>query len=95
MIDLTPEGLVVRPFWSSLNRKVVRIGEEVLSAHVRPRDRRTDLNVRATGVYAAGGPLEFAGFEVVTCRTAQGVIEFAIPRPDVPLFLHYVNRRRN
>lgn len=91
MLDLFPGGPTVRPFWYSFRRRRFRIAEPITSARVRPRDPRTDLNVRATGLYAAGKPLGWAGFEVVQCRTVQGLIEFAVPRPDVPLLLHYFN----
>jgi hypothetical protein len=32
--------------------------------------------------------------EVITCRTSGGTVEFAVPRADVPLMLHYINRRK-
>jgi hypothetical protein len=92
MLDLTPDGLVIRPFWYGLIRRRYRIGEPVTEAHVRPRDSRTDWNVRATGAYEAGGRLAWAGFCVVHCTTEQGFIELAVPRPDVPLVLHYLHR---
>ena len=67
--------------------------EDVTSALVRPRNRGTDVNVPATGVYSPGGIFSDAGFETVTCETAAGEIEVAAPRPDVPLMLHYINSR--
>jgi hypothetical protein len=92
MMDLAPGGLVVRPFWSTLIRRRYRISEPVTEAHLRPRNRRTDWNVRAAGVYAPGAPLDWAGFSVVHCVTSGGFIEFAVPRPDVPLVLSYLRR---
>jgi hypothetical protein len=93
MLDLEPGGMVVRPFWYGFNRRRYRIEEQVTAAYVRPRDSRTDWNVRDGGAYAAGGRLEWAGFSVIHCRTPQGFIEFAVPRPDVPLVLHYLRRK--
>ncbi len=92
MLDLTSDALVLRPFWYSLNRRPMTITERVLSAQVRPRNFKTDWNIKATGVYAPGSRLEWAGFEVVSCRTSAGILEFAVPRPDVPLVLHVMNR---
>jgi len=88
MLDLTSDALVLRPHWHSLNRRQIAIREPVLSAQVRPRNFKTDWNIRATGMYAAGARLEWAGFEVVSCQTHLGILEFAIPRPDVQLVLH-------
>ena len=92
MLDLTSDALVLRPFWYSLDRRRLTITERVLSAQVRPRNSRTDWNIRATGVYAPGSRLEWAGFEVVSCQTSAGTLEFAVPRPDVPLVLHVLHR---
>ncbi|SRR5713226_9788589 len=92
MLDLTPDGLVVRPFWYAIRRARFRIDPPVLSAHVRLRNSKTDWNVRSTGIYAPGRILEWAGFTVICCQISQGVIEFAVPRPDVPLLLHYFSR---
>lgn len=91
MLDLLPGVPVVRPFWYAIRRERFRIEEPITSAHVRSRDPKTDRNVRATGIYATGKPLSWAGFVVVHCRTSLGVIDFAVPRPDVPLILHYFN----
>lgn len=91
MADLTPKGLVIQPFWYS-RRRPIYIEEQILSAEVRSRNLRTDWNVRTTGAYARGGILEWAGFEVIHCGTELGSIELAVPRPDVPLLLHYLNR---
>jgi hypothetical protein len=88
MLEVTTGALALRPFWCSLNRKHLPITESVLSAKVRPRDFKTDWNIKATGVYAAGSRLEWAGCEVVSCQTSVGTLEFAVPRPDVPLMLH-------
>lgn len=93
-LDLAPDALVLRHFWSSPSRSSFRIPrQEVTSAWVRPRNGGTDLNVPAAGVYSPGGIFSYAGFEVVTCQTAGGEIELAVPRPDVPLMLHYINSR--
>jgi len=51
MLDLTTDALVLRPFWYNPNSKHLTITERVLSAQVRPRNRKTDWNIRATDVY--------------------------------------------
>jgi hypothetical protein len=94
MLDLSPDGIVVRPYWSSLRRRVFRVTEDITEAYVRPRDLKTDWNIRATGAYAEGGSLSHIGMEVITCRTELGPIEFAVVRPDVPLMLHYLDLRK-
>jgi len=93
MLDLGPEGIVVRPYWFSLNRKVYRVREEMVEAAIRPRDIKTDWNLRATGAYGEDGYLSHIGSVVVSCRTGLGQIEFAVIRPDAPLMLHYLKRR--
>lgn len=90
MADLSVDGIVVRPYWYSLDRRVFRVTEEIIEAHVRPRNARTDWNIRATGSYSANGSLAHIGMEVITCRTSLGIIELAVVRPDVPLVLHYL-----
>ena len=93
MIDLCPDGIVVRPFWYSLRRRAFRVAGAVSEAHVRPRNQETDRHVRATGDYAEGGALSHIGMEVVTGRTDLGTIEFAVVRADLPLLLRYLNDR--
>ena len=93
MVDLTPDVMAIGPFWYALRRERLRIEERILSAQVRPRDPRSDWNVRAAGIYAPGSGLDWAGFEVIRCQSELGVIELAVPRPDVPLLLHYLDRR--
>jgi hypothetical protein len=93
MVELTPEGIVVRPYWFSLNRKTYRMREEAFEAAVRPRDAKIDWNLRATGAYGEHGYLSHIGRVVVSCRTGLGQIEFAVVRPDAPLVLHYLKRR--
>jgi hypothetical protein len=90
MLDLSNDALVLRPFWYSLSRRRIAITEQVLAAHVRPRNFRTDWNLRATGMYAPGAILEWAGADVISCQTSSGTLEFAVPRPDVPLVLHVI-----
>jgi hypothetical protein len=93
MIDLSPDGILILPYWYDPRRRMLRVTEEIIEAHVRPRNPKTDWNIRATGAYAEGGALSHIGMEVITCRTDLGSIEFAIIRPDVPLMLHYINHR--
>jgi hypothetical protein len=88
MLDLTSDALVLRPYWYSLSRTQMTIKEPVLSARVRLRNFKTDWNIRAAGVYAPGARLEWAGFDVVSCQTHLGILEFAVTRPDVQLVLH-------
>jgi hypothetical protein len=94
MIDLSPHGIVVRPFWRALRRRAFHVTEEITEARVRARDPRTDWNIRATGAYAAGGAFSNAGMEVIACRTDLGTVEFAVVRPDVPVFLHYIGQEK-
>lgn len=91
MLDLTPDALIFRPFWSSPYRSRFRIprgdiiGGEIISAV----QGRTDP---ATVLYAPGsGLFEWAAFDVIACTMAEGKLELAVPRPDVPLMLHYFN----
>lgn len=95
LLDLAPGGMVIRPSWYLFWRRALRLSEGILDAHVRPRNRKTDLNVKAKGIYAEGQPFAYAGFEVITCRTGSGIIEFAVPRPDVPLMLYYLHQVRD
>jgi hypothetical protein len=93
MLDLTADGLIFRPFWSSPSRARFRIeAGEVTSAQLQPSGHRTGLNVPTTGVYQRGGIFDYAGFEVIQCETTRGPLELAVPRPDVPLVLHYLHR---
>lgn len=92
-LDLRPGGLVLRPRLK-LGRRF-HVGEQVLSAHVRPfESKREAMQHLGTGQYAPGGKLEWAGMVVVRCETSDGVLEFAVPRPDVRLVLHYLDRLR-
>lgn len=93
MLDLTGDSLVLRPFWYGLNRKRVTIAEPVLAAQVRERNFKTDWNVRAAVKY--GPRREWAGFEVISCQTSSGILEFAVPRPDVRLMLHVLLGEHN
>jgi hypothetical protein len=95
MLDLSPDGIAVRPFWYAPRRRIFRVAEDIIEAHVRPRDPKTDWNIRATGAYAEGTALSHIGMEVITCRTDLGTIEFAVIHPDVPLALHYLNHRKH
>jgi hypothetical protein len=93
-LDLTPKGLVIRPMLllSFLWRRIT-VPERIVEAKVRPfMNAREALNWKGSGQYAAGGALEQAGNEVVSCHTALGLLEFAVHRPDVPLILHYIGR---
>lgn len=93
-LHLTPDGMVLRPLWFSVPRKTFRIRENILDGHARPYNLKTDWNLKAKGRYAEGGPYSFAGFVVIACRTESGTIELAVPRPDVPLLMHYIHREK-
>jgi hypothetical protein len=95
MADLLPQALVLRPFWSSPDRRSFQVDELVVSAGPRPRDRGKDWNVPGTGMYGPGQALGYAGFEVLQCQTELGRFELAVPRPDVPLVLHYLRTVRS
>jgi hypothetical protein len=95
MASLLPEALVLRPFWSSPDRRSFHIDELVVSAHPRLRAQNTDWNVPGTGMYAEGHVYAHAGFEVVECQTELGWFELAVPRPDVALVLHYLHAVRS
>jgi hypothetical protein len=94
MLDLAPDALVVRPFWSSPFRSKFRIPrEDITSAHLRP-PRVTEFGkVLDDGIYPAGAVFEWSAFVVIICESADGKLELGVPRPDVPLVLHYLNSR--
>lgn len=94
MLDLDPHALVIRPFWSSPIRSKFRIPrEDVTSAHLRPSRVADSGKVMDEGIYPAGAVFEWAAFVVVVCQTADGELELGVPRPDVPLMLHYLHSR--
>jgi preprotein translocase subunit SecA len=51
----TTRGRPSYPFWSLLSRRKFRVAEEIIDAHVRPHNGRTDWKVRANGPYAETG----------------------------------------
>ena len=89
MLELHPDALVFRPFWSSPSRTRFRIQRaDILSADPARPDR-------ATAIYSPGaGIFDYAAFDVITCHLTDGNLDLAIPRPDVPLVLHYLNPSR-
>lgn len=91
MLDLTPEGLTLRPFWSSPSRTRFLIEEQIVSAHQRVSGIAGDARVLAAS-QPQGGPLDYAGFDIIQCETTRGQLELAVPRPDVPLVLHFLHR---
>lgn len=91
-MDLTPDGVILRPFWYSPDRHIMLITENVTFAYTRPRNSGTDHRIHSFGNYEDGKPLGYAGFTVVVCETPRGRLEFAVPNPDVPLVLHYFHR---
>jgi hypothetical protein len=95
MACLLPQALVLRPFWSSPDRRSFQVDEPVVSAGPRPREPGTDWNVPGTGVARAGPGIWSRRFDVVQCLTERGRFELAVPRPDVPLVLHYLRTVRS
>ncbi|HEX6518867.1 MAG TPA: hypothetical protein VF070_02480 [Streptosporangiaceae bacterium] len=94
MLDLAPDVLVIRPFWSSPSRTKFRIPrEEIKAAYMRPPRLSESGKVLDGGIYPAGAVFEWAAFVVIICELADGKLELGVPRPDVPLVLHYLNSR--
>jgi len=94
MLDLAPDALVVRPFWSSPFRAKFRIPrEDITSAHLRPPRVAESGKVLDDGIYPAGAVFAWSAFVVIICESADGKLELGVPRPDVPLVLHYLNSR--
>ena len=92
-LDLTREGLYLRTNRLFIYRTRIAIGEQIVSARIRPPESLKEaLRIGSGGIYAAGGPLELAGAAIITCTTPRGVLEFAAKRADVPLLLHYLER---
>jgi hypothetical protein len=93
-LDLAPRGPVIRPMLllAFLWRRIA-VTEDIHAAQARPFAGQWEaFNWRGSGAYASGGALQQAGRVVVSCRTPAGVLEFAVPRPDVRLVLHYLSR---
>ena len=89
---LSPDGLVLMEYLLFTVRRRTLITEEMLSARERvPDSRQEALSIGSGGLYAAGQPLQMAGKSIISCMTPLGVLEFAVKRADVPLFLHYVD----
>jgi hypothetical protein len=95
LLDLTRDGPVLRPLVAlGFLWKRLRITDPLISARVRPFESEGEARkLLATGQYAPGGSLEWAGTVVISCETAAGILEFAVKRPDVPLILRYFNKR--
>lgn len=94
MLDLAPDALLIRPFWSSPIRSTFRIPrEDITSAHPRPSRVAGSGKVMDDGIYPAGAVFSWAAFVVIICETAEGRLELGVPRPDVPLMLHYLDSR--
>lgn len=94
MVDLAPDALLIRPFWSSPFRAKFRIPlDDITSAHLRPPRLADSGKVMDDGIYPAGAVFDWAAFVVIICETADGKVEIGVPRPDVPMVLHYLNSR--
>lgn len=90
-LELLASGLVVSSHWWAIPRRRFVIRESIGSANVRERNPKTDWNVRSGGMYAAGSTFQWSGSDVIICKTSLGVLEFAVPRVDVALVLHFIN----
>jgi hypothetical protein len=94
LVDLTPEQLVLRrpvPF-----RRDVRtpITEGLVSAWLRrPESLQEGRRIGASGQYAPGGSLEVVGHQIISCKTTEGILEFAVRQVDVPLLLQYITMK--
>lgn len=91
-LDLLPGGVRLRPYWFSPSRQVIEVAEPIRGVHQRPRNPETDQRIRSAGNYRPGGSLGSSGFSVVVGETDSGPLEFAVPNPDVPLLVHYIER---
>lgn len=93
-LDLTPDGLVIRPLLLfSFLWKRIPVNESVIAARVREyTSEREALLVGGGGRYAPGGTLQQSGMVPISCETSGGLLEFAVPRPDIKLILHYLAR---
>jgi len=86
-------GLVLIQYLLFTVRRRTPVTEELLSARMPESPRETVL-IGSGGLYSAGQPLQMASCSIISCTTALGVLEFAVRRPDVPVFLHYIDRQR-
>lgn len=91
---LTQDGLLFRPSPLSILRRSFWVREGIQEARVRSYVFKTDWNVRAKGNYAEGRPLAHLGFDIISCRTELGLVEFAVRRPDVPLVLYFIKKMK-
>lgn len=83
---MVPEGrrALWTPFWS-LCRRPLAMELGVQTVQTRPADHR-EPNVKKGGpVY---GVIEIPAFQVASCQTASGTVDFAVPPGDPPLRHH-------
>jgi hypothetical protein len=93
-LDLAPGGPVLRKHLLFWVRERIPITEGLISASLRPpANRQEAFRIGASGMYGSGGPLEVVGNQIISCRTTEGVLEFAVKGTDVPLVLHYIANR--
>jgi hypothetical protein len=85
---------VIRPMlFLRFLRQRIPISEPVVGARVRPFDnQRQAFQLAGAGQFATGGLLEQSGSVVISCETSDGLLEFAVRRPDVDLVLHFFDR---
>src|SRR5579864_760419 len=75
MIDLIRGRPTWRPYWWSINRNVIVVQEEVSDLKARPRNPRTDWNIKSAGAQRPEGFLWWSGFSVLVCTTDRGWFE--------------------
>ena len=81
MLDLAPDALVIRPFWSSpLRAKFPIPREAITSANLRPPRLGEFGKVMDDGIYPAGAIFAWAAFVVIICESADGKFELGVAR---------------
>ena len=53
-MDLTPDGVILRPFWYSPDRHIRQITDNVTFAYTRPRNSATDHRIHSSGTTRSG-----------------------------------------
>lgn len=95
MMDLTSDGIVLRSLLLAhrIQRREDRVRERIVSARVRPFEgTREARRFHTAGLYGPDGRLSWASTTIISSQTTEGVLEFAVKSPDVPLMLHYLAR---
>jgi hypothetical protein len=93
---LSPDGLAVTQSRVRTERRRIPITEELLSARTRMHESyREAFRTGAGGPYADDGrPVFLDRNAIISCETPLGVLEFVLKQPDLPVFMHYIDRLR-